>query len=77
METEAQELIDRMVAEYRKRMEEAVAKIKERKLKTLREMEEEVSRVSQEINRELLEEMLALKKTNLRKKQDASIVREG
>lgn len=68
METEAQELIDRMVTEYRRRMEEAVAKIKERKLKTLREMEEEVSRVSQEINRELLEEMLALKKTNLQEK---------
>jgi len=68
MEGEDRDLIERMVAAYRTEVEEAVAKTKTSKLKTLREMEEEVSRVSQDTGRRLLEGMLDLKKTKQRKK---------
>ena len=71
METEDRMLIERMVSEYRKQVEEAVAKTRERKLKTLSEMEEEVSRVGQEIGKELLEGMLDLKKTTRRARAGA------
>lgn len=67
METQDREWVDEQTQRYRQQLEEVVAKRRSGELKTLSDMEEEVSRVSQQNNQRLLEGMLALKKTANRK----------
>lgn len=67
METRARDWVEEQVQKYRQQMEEVMAKRRSGQLKTLSDMEEEVSRVNQQMGQCLLEEMLALKKTTRRK----------
>ena len=67
MESPDQAWVEEQLQRYRQQLEEVVAKRRSGELKTLSEMEEEVSRVSQQNNQRLLEELLALKKTATRK----------
>lgn len=68
METQDREWVEEQTQRYRQQMEEVVAKRRSGELKTLSDMEEEVSRVNQQMGQCLLEEMLALKKTARRKR---------
>ena len=68
METPDREWVEKQMQRYRHELEEVVAKRHSGELKTLSEMEEEVSRVNQQIGRCLLEELLDLKKTMSRKR---------
>lgn len=67
METSDQDWVDQQMQRYRHELEQVVAKRHSGELKTLSEMEEEVSRVNQQMGRCLLEELLDLKKTMFRK----------
>jgi hypothetical protein len=67
METQDRDWVEEQLQRYRQQLEEVVAKRRSGELKTLSDMEEEVSRVSQRNNQRLLEGMLALKKTPRRK----------
>lgn len=67
METQDREWVEEQTQRYRQQLEEVVAKRRSGELKTLSEMEEEVSQISQQNNQRLLEGMLALKKTVSRK----------
>jgi len=67
METQDRDWVEGQMQAYRQRMEEGVAKRRSGELKTLSAMEEEVSRINQQMGQRLLEEMPALKKTTRRK----------
>lgn len=67
MENPDQAWVEEQTQRYRQQLEEVVAKRRSGELKTLSEMEEEVSQISQQNNQRLLEGMLALKKTASRK----------
>lgn len=67
MESPDRAWVEEQLQRYRQQMEEVVAKRRSGQLKTLSDMEEEVSRVNQQMGQCLLEEMLALKKTTRRK----------
>jgi len=67
MESPDQAWVEEQLQRYRQQLEEVVAKRRSGELKTLSDMEGEVSRVSQQNNQCLLEGMLALKKTASRK----------
>ncbi len=67
MESPDQAWVEEQLQRYRQQLEEVVAKRRSGELKTLSEMEEEVSQISQQNNQRLLEGMLALKKTVSRK----------
>ncbi len=68
MESQDREWVEEQTQRYRQQMEEVVAKRRSGELKTLSEMEEEVSRVNQQMGQGLLEELLALKKTARQKR---------
>ena len=67
MESPDRVWVEERLQRYRQELEEVVAKRRSGQLKTLSDMEEEVSRVNQQMGQHLLEEMLALKKTTRRK----------
>jgi hypothetical protein len=69
METQERDWVEGQVQRYRQEMEAVVAKRRSGQIKTLSDMEEEVSRVNQRMGQQLLEEMLALKKTTRRKER--------
>lgn len=62
---EEAKVIEGMVEVYRKELESAMTKMKQKQVKTLSDMEEEVSRVNQEMSGKLLQGMLDLKKTRV------------